>query len=344
VHPATGIRTPLFWIAVCCIARFSRSLVALDQTQNDLVEPHLLGEPDMRKDLLLETMPPGPVESLRELYAIAFDLAQQAAERYGVLAARTGETFRPISAVFAPLAARQRDRAIQLSAACVANCGRPPDIADLRWPPVDLVPTSEISDIWNSGLATPYAAWALAARQRQRAFVFWTYVIALADDPLVRSTGEALAHEALSDCTAVRRERRLAWRVARNAGPEGTMPTPGKPEPGSAALLESLLLKDMIELSQRLGPAQRRFLLSVDATPLPATFSASTDQDGTDAGDLDIEQLRIRTLRRAEQLSNIYLDDADRAVDQDTMELSQKLAERSIIRLASLQHLASEPG
>ena len=115
-------------------------------------------------------------------------------------------------------------------------------------------------------------------------------------------------------------------------------------EPASAALLESLLLKDMMAWSQRLDPIRRGLLLTVDATPLPSTFSASTDQNGTDTGDLDIEQLRHRALRRAEQLSNIYLDDADRAVDQDTMEFSQKMAERSIRRLANLRHLAAEPG
>ena len=110
-----------------------------------------------------------------------------------------------------------------------------------------------------------------------------------------------------------------------------------------AQRLESLLLKDMMAWSQRLDPIRRELLLTVDATPLPPTFGASTDRDGTDAGDLDIKPLRQRALRRAEQLSNIYLDDADRAVDQDTMEFSQKLAERSIRRLASLRHLAAEP-
>lgn len=200
-----------------------------------------------------------------------------------------------------------------------------------------------MSDIGDSGLATPYAAWALATRQRQRAFVFWTYVIALADDPRVRSTGEALAREALSDCNLLRRERRLSWRAERNAGLEDSMPNHGQREPASAALLESLLLKDMMAWSQRLDPIRRELLLTVDATPLPPTFGASTDRDGTDAGDLDIEPLRQRALRRVEQLSNIYLDDADRAVDQDTMEFSQKLAERSIRRLASLRHLAAEP-
>jgi hypothetical protein len=298
----------------------------------------------MPKELLLQTMPPAAVRSLGELHAIAFELAQQAAARYGVMAARTGESFRPVSAVFAPLAARERDRAIKISAACVAACGRPPDISDLRWPPMDLVPTSEISEIGDSGLATPYAAWALAARQRQRAFVFWTYVIALADDPLVRSTGEAFAREALSDCNLLRRERRLAWRAERNAGSQDEMANRRQREPASAALLESLLLRDMMVWSQRLDSTQRGLLLTVDATPLTPTFSASTDRDGTDAGDLDIDQLRHRALRRAEKLSNIYLDDADRAVDQDAMELSQKLAERSIKRLASLRHLACEPG
>jgi len=57
----------------------------------------------------------------------------------------------------------------------------------------------------------------------------------------------------------------------------------------------------------------------------------------------DIDQVKRRALRRAEQLSNIYLDEADRAADQGSMELAQKLAAQSIIRLAGLRQLASEP-
>jgi hypothetical protein len=43
-------------------------------------------------------------------------------------------------------------------------------------------------------------------------------------------------------------------------------------------------------------------------------------------------------------LSNIYLDEADHAADQSSMELAQKLAAQSIMRLAGLRHLASESG
>jgi hypothetical protein len=46
-------------------------------------------------------------------------------------------------------------------------------------------------------------------------------------------------------------------------------------------------------------------------------------------------------LQRAEQLSNIYLDNADHAADQDSMELAQKLAAGSIMRLAGLRAMAS---
>ena len=65
-----------------------------------------------------------------------------------------------------------------------------------------------------------------------------------------------------------------------------------------------------------------------------------------DGNDIDmkideIDQVKRRALRRAEQLSNIYLDDADRAADQSSLELAQKLAARSILRLAGLRHLAS---
>ena len=60
-----------------------------------------------------------------------------------------------------------------------------------------------------------------------------------------------------------------------------------------------------------------------------------------DPASADIEQIKRRALRRAEQLSNIYLDDADKAHDQSSMELAQKLAAQSIMRLAGLRQAAA---
>ena len=123
----------------------------------------------MRKEPLLTAVPPVPVASLSELYAVAFDQAQKATQRYGALATQPDERLLPVRAVFAVLSARERERCDSLSAACVATCGRRPDGSDLRWPPIDLVAPTEIAEIGNSSLATPYTAWALATRHRQRA-------------------------------------------------------------------------------------------------------------------------------------------------------------------------------
>jgi hypothetical protein len=299
----------------------------------------------MHYEPLLTAVPPVPVRSLCELYVIAFDLAQKAGQRYGTLAERLDENFWPVRCVFEVLATRERDRCDSLSAACLAACGKRPDPSDLRWAPIDLVPAAEIADIRDSSLSTPYTAWALAVRHRQRAFVFWTYVIALAEDPLVRLTAEDLAHEALSDGNLLRRERRLAWRAERKIGAEDAATThDGIDEPASAALLESLLLKDMMAWSQELDPAQREQLLTLGTVPLSPPFLTPTDRDGTEPGYAEVEQVKRRALRRAEQLSNMYLDEADHAADQSSMELAQKLAAQSIMRLAGLRHLASESG
>lgn len=291
----------------------------------------------MRKEPLLTAVPPAPVASLGELYAIAFDQAQKAAQRYGALATQPDERLLPVRTVFSVLSARERERCDSLSAACLAACGKRPDGFDLRWPPIDLVAAAEIADIGNSSLSTPYAAWALAARQRQRAFVFWTYVIALAENPQVRLTAENMAREALSDGNRWRRERRRAWRAERKTA---TGEMAASDESASAALLESLLLRDIIAWAQGLTPAQRDQLLAMDPSRLPPHFLTPSDQSGIEPASGEIEQIKRRALRRAEQLSNIYLDEADSADDQSRMELAQKLAAGSIMRLASLRNIA----
>ena len=291
----------------------------------------------MRKEPLLTAVPPVPVASLSELYAIAFDQAQKATQRYGALATQPDERLLPVRSVFAVLSARERERCDSLSAACLAACGKRPDTSDLRWAPIDLVAATEIAEIGNSSLATPYTAWALAARDRQRAFVFWTYVIALAEDPLVRRTAEDLAREALSDGNRWRRERRLAWRSERTSADDSA----ASDESASAALLESLLLRDIVAWSQGLTPAQRDRLLAMDPSRLPPNFLTPSDHGGIEPASGAIEQIQRRALRRAEQLSNIYLDDADSAEDQSSMELAQKLAAQSIMRLAGLRNIAA---
>ena len=145
-----------------------------------------------------------------------------------------------------------------------------------------------------------------------------------------------MAREALRDGNLMRGERRLAWRAERNKVLTGDSLVS---EISSAALIESLLLKDIFRWSQEVPAAQRGNLLSLIGTDAPASAPAQEESRAPRVEKL--EELKRRALRRAEQLSSIYLDEADRAIDQSRLELAQDLAARSIARLADLRAIAA---
>lgn len=275
----------------------------------------------MRSEPLLATPPPAPVGSIGELYAIAMTQTQQASKRYGELAAKRDETFEPVRCVFEVLSEREAERAESINEASIAAIGRSPDQGDLRWVPIDLVPAEELSDVRNSLLSTAYGAWALAVRHRERAFIFWTYIAAVAESPAVREAAENMAREALRDGNLLRRERRLAWRVERSK-------------------LQSSDSPDSSEISSA-PPSLRDDLLSLIGSNPSAPIFPDNDIASPSSGTL--EEVKQRALRRAEQLSSIYLDEADSAVDQPRLELAE-LAARSIVRLADLRAMAFAPG
>ncbi|MBR0827824.1 hypothetical protein JQ596_20030 [Bradyrhizobium manausense] len=291
----------------------------------------------MRSEPLLATEPPAPVRNIGELFAIAITQTRRAAQHYRKLAVAGDKAFEPVRCVFEVLSEREQERAQAIEESCIAAIGRAPTPADLRWMPMDLVPAEELSDLENSLLSTAYGAWALAVRHRERAFIFWTYVAALAETGSVRTAAEGMAREALRDGNLLRRERRLAWRAERREAVAGD--TPAANELSSAALLESLLLRDIYRWSQEAPAPQRRHLLSLigdgSQGPMPGANDALPHAEALD-------EIKRRALRHAEQLSSIYLDEADRAVDQSRLELAQQLAARSIARLADLRTIASQ--
>lgn len=289
----------------------------------------------MREEPLL-TVAPAPIASLPEFYAVAFHQAQLAAQRYAAVAAGTGKNSEALRPIFETLASRENSRADTIKKACIEACGDPPDLKRLPATFADLVPAQELADIAQSGLSTPYAAWTLAVRHRRRAFIYWTYVAALARHSTISAAAERLAHEALADANLLRRERRLAWRSERGPAAENHSIDEGE----SAALLESLLRRDVIAWSRTLPPAAGRQLLHTGTLGLsPHTTTPSEDIETPTAD--QIEDVKERALRRAEQLSNVYLDEADKAKDQSSLELAQKLAAHSIARLAGLRAAAS---
>nr|WP_184259142.1 hypothetical protein [Rhodopseudomonas rhenobacensis] len=286
----------------------------------------------MRSQPILTVAPSASVQSLTELYAIALTQAESAAARYA-RHARSGDAS-SVHSVFEVLMQRERERVDAIILGAIAALNKPPDAADLRWPPSDLVPAQEVSEVGDSSLGTAYDAWALAVRHRERAFMFWTYVAALAGDAAVRAAAEGFAREALHDGDALRRERRAAWRSLRH---DATEERPSAGEPASAALLESLLLKDIMAWSQQLSSGERAVLAGLAPSPLPP---GDQPHDPL-AVEGSRDEITSRALRRAEQLATLYLTDADRATDQAGLELAQQLAAQSIARLAVLRSVAA---
>src|SRR5712671_4364651 len=62
-------------------------------------------------------------------------------------------------------------------------------------------------------------------------------------------------------------------------------------------------------------------MTTLDPSHLPPHFLTPPDQGGLDPNSGEIEQIKQRALRCAEQLSNVYLDEADSANDHSSMSL-----------------------
>jgi len=293
----------------------------------------------MRSQPLLTDVPSAPVKDVAELYALAFDHAQAAARRYGELARVGDESLKPVRAVFEILEQHALHRARDISVACVGALNKQPDPAQLTWTSADRVTTDELAEFAGSSLATPYGAWVLAVRHRARDFVFWTYVAAHAGDASARAAAEELARNALHDAHELRRARRLAWRSELGNRADGQAHD-GSSGDTLAARLEDLLLNDIVAWSRNLAVVERRHLLALTGNE-PESLAAVPADAIMAAG--AVVEIKRRAVRRAEQLSSIYLDAADRADDQARLELAQKLAAHAIARLAELRTMAAAP-
>jgi len=272
--------------------------------------------------------PPAAVNDLATIYAIAADRAETAAQQYEV-AMSDERASAATRLVFAALAQRARVRSEAVASQCAATVGKSPQPHEST--ARDLLLSQDLSDCANSALSTPYSAWALAVRHGDRDFVFWSYLVAQAAEPEIRAAAEGFGREALQECNWLRRQRRQAWHAARDESDADS----GEVE--SAALLESLLLRDITQWAQQLAPADRDLLTTLGPSPLPP--AADPHDRPLETGTLD--EIRTRALRRAEQLSSIYLDQADHAGDHASMTLAQQLAGQSIVRLAQLRRLAA---
>jgi rubrerythrin len=190
-----------------------------------------------------------------------------------------------------------------------------------------------IKEITSSSLMTPYRALSMAVRNEERAFAFWSYVAAHADQGEIKRAAETMARQELEHVAKLRKERRRAYheerkREGRLSGDEITS------DKLDAGILEAKLAEHLEKLAVGLegGAADRADEL------LGETWRMSAEASGF--GRFPAEAVHRDPQAIAEMLIEAYLEGAEAARMPSELQRLQDLAQRSIFRLAWLRALA----
>ena len=283
----------------------------------------------------LKTMPP-LLGSADELLAMSHALEKEAASRYRDLAARMRlRQEQKLAGLFEFLASIEEKHAAHIAARALEAMGKPVDPARISWE----MPENFDEEEGSSRVLTPYRALAIAVRNEERAFAFYSYVAAQAREELMRKLAEELAKDELEHAFLLRRERRKAYRETGTAKASQL--------PASAEELYALGAE-----TEWQAAAYHRALdeiLSIQDKE-PSTFGVVASDEASCARDLasriglQLEDSRPpdeaeieQGMRLLEEVFDRYVDIAERSKDEKVVQAAQMLAERAVRRL-SLVH------
>jgi rubrerythrin len=282
---------------------------------------------------LLKTEPSTPLKTLEELFALAHAMEHEAAERYAEIAERMRQEGNPaLAAVFESLSADEIGHMDQVTHWSEQAKGKAPDPSLIQWTLPETFDDEGASTVAPQ-LLNAYRALAMAVRNEERAFAFWSYVAAQAQDAEIQQAAEAMAREELGHVATLRRERRRAFHAARDSGAGGG--SDGEPAQDKAAL-ERRLADLLAQLARQAPPAERAQLeaYAEEAQRLARDLAAAPIH--TPAGS------HLRTppadpVALAELLTERYLEAADGLRDERELARIQALAGRAIARLVWLR-------
>lgn len=281
---------------------------------------------------LLKTEPSTPVKTLEELFAIAHAMEHEAAERYADIAGRMNDEGNlGLAAVFERLSADEKGHLDQVAHWSEQVRGKAPDPALIRWKLPETFDDEGAATI-DPRLQNAYRALAMAVRNEERAFAFWSYVAAQATVPEIQQAAEAMAREELGHVATLRRERRRAFHANRSAdaGNVGDKPVQ------DAAFLEQRLA-ELLEPLAALAPAPEQIRLRAFIEEARGhALELERAPIATPAGSL-LQVLPDNPIALAELLTERYLEAADSLRDEGELLRVQRFAGRAIARLAWLR-------
>lgn len=271
------------------------------------------------------------IDSVEELIAIAHAMERDSADRYRGLAARLRAQGDAVVAAEFDALAELEERHVEAIAARAAAMFAPTAAkASPRLP----LPTPFDAEEARGAALSPYNALAFAVRNEERAFTFYTYIAAAADNQAVRALAEDLARDELDHASRLRRLRRRAFHHNRPI----PFALPG--DVGELAALvgrwEKSASRAHAILAERLEKAGR--------ADEAGRFRKLADEEAAGAdGPSDVEAPSLASVAEGLLILETNFDRlawiGERAKDEQVVAEAQRLAERMIARIA----LVGEP-
>jgi len=268
------------------------------------------------------------------MFALAHAMEQEAATRYAELADEMQRQNKgELAAVFEQLAAAEREHVDSVTRWSQSRRGRDPDPALLRWEAPETFDAETATEVKASRLMTPYRALAMAVRNEERAFAFWSYLAAYSEDPEIKNAAEAMAKEELGHVAILRRERRRAYHREHDGKRGEEAAVAAAPSRIDARRLELRLAAHLADLERRLDGASAVRTREL----LDQTMRMADEAGGIGSFSGELERRDARAI--SEALADAYLDGAENSEDETRIEMLQGLAEKAIARLAWLRSL-----
>lgn len=288
---------------------------------------------------VLKFPPPGPLQSLEEVLAVAQALEKESAAQYIALAEQARDRGAgDLAALFEKLATEERAHGVAVGE-WASRAGRDIRWLAAPWPPPDTF-DEEGQELAASRTATAYRVLSMAVRNEERTFTFWSYVASEAPTPEVRAAAERMALEELHHVAVLRRARREAYHRERAVrAPDAAWSVADRLR--HAMRMEAWLAQELGALALTLEGAERRRAetfrdLAGSAVDRLSPHVRSGGQDASPAPEAPTSPATA-----AERVVDDYLRVAETSDSEELAGAAQDLAAQSIARLAWLRSLPS---
>jgi rubrerythrin len=263
-----------------------------------------------------------------ELLAVAMAMEKESAERYAGLAKHMRTVGQQdLAEVFDRLVSEENGHI-----GLVANWSRQTQDRVPEVLPPEAVPQGVFDDegihLVSPELVDAYRSLAVAVRNEERAFAFWSYVAAYGATAEIRKAAERMASEELEHAKTLRRERRKAFFKNRHL-------RPSVQETYDLSALEMEVCTRLEEYADMSGNKKEYRDLALEARTLSLDLASDALQEPAPVGPPPPRSLEAL----CEWLADYYIDAGEHLLSQAARDRAQALATIAVKRLALIRNL-----